>query len=298
MLAWGLRSGCMRFLLPVMFCLALPGLALAESPGRLCRAAITAAETEARIPAGLLHAIGRVESGRRDPETGEFAPWPWVLNAEGQGRFFPDQAAAIAAVRELQARGVRVIDVGCMQINLHHHPRAFANLEEAFDPMSNARYAARFLTQLNDSRNDWAVSAGHYHSQTPHLAEAYRARVMAAWPQEQARLGREPPAVAAAPRPAGPVLANNPEAARIIPLDGARGRGLDAYRAAPVPITGRAVAPMLVAQPTPGAPPPMATPAPGGGGPGVAPLFAGRGGPLFTGGAGPRPLLGGLPGRM
>lgn len=281
-------AGRMRWFLSLLFCLAWPGFAWADSPGRLCRAAITTAETEARIPAGLLHAIGRVESGRRDPETGEFAPWPWVLNAEGQGRFFPDMPAAIAAVRELQARGVRVIDVGCMQVNLHHHPRAFASLEEAFDPLANARYAARFLTQLNESRNDWAVSAGHYHSQTPHLAEAYRARVMAAWPQEQARLARPP---AAAPRPAGPVLANNADAARIIPVDGARGRGLDAYRAAPVPITGRAV---LAAQ---AAPRPALAPALA---PGTAatPLLTGRGGPLFTPGAGPRPLLTGLPGRM
>ncbi len=266
--------------LTLLLILLLPMAARAENPGRLCRAAITQAETEARIPAGLLHAIGRVESGRRDPETGEFAPWPWVLNAEGRGRFFPDRAAAIAAVQELQARGVRVIDVGCMQINLHHHPRAFANLEEAFDPVANTRYAARFLTQLQESRNDWALSAAHYHSQTPHLAEAYRARVMAAWPQEQQRLARAPVAPPAAPAPTpGPVLANEP---RIIPLDGARGRGLDAYRAMPVPVTGRVVA---VVAPVP------AQTAP------VGPLVPSRGMPLFTNGGGPRPLLGGLPGR-
>src|SRR5690349_16563156 len=86
-----------------------------------CRAAIAAAERERSIPAGLLQAIGRVESGRRDPATGQFGPWPWTINAEGRGMFFPSREAAIAEVRQLQARGVRVIDVGCMQVNLHFH---------------------------------------------------------------------------------------------------------------------------------------------------------------------------------
>ena len=46
----------------------------APSPSTLCRAAIAAAEREYGLPAGLLAAIGRVESGRRDPETGERGP--------------------------------------------------------------------------------------------------------------------------------------------------------------------------------------------------------------------------------
>lgn len=235
-------------------CLALllfaaPALA---DPTRLCRAAIAQAEREAGIPAGLMQAIGRVESGRRNPETGTFGPWPWVINAEGQGRFFQDAPAAIAAVRELQGRGVRVIDTGCMQINLHHHPQAFANLEEAFDPVANARYAASFLTRLNETRRDWAVTAGHYHSQTPERAEPYRARVLAAWPEEAARMAREPPGPVLAmvrpqaPAPAGapPVtsLSNGGEQARVIPLAGGQGRGLDAYRAQPVSISGRGMA--------------------------------------------------------
>jgi len=233
---------------------ALHGRPALAEPTQLCRAAIAVAERQAAIPAGLMQAIGRVESGRRNPQTGAFGPWPWVLNAEGQGRFFPDAPAAIAAVRELQGRGVRVIDVGCMQVNLHYHPNAFANLEEAFDPAANARYAASFLTRLNETRRDWAISAGHYHSQTPGLAEAYRARVMAAWPEEVARLASNPPGAGRGPamtvfRPSGgtaPVasLSNGGEQARVIPLSGGGtpGRGLDAYRARPVPVSGRMAA--------------------------------------------------------
>ena len=74
--------------------------------------------------------------------------------------FFPTREAAIAEVRQLRADGMRLIDVGCMQINLHHHPNAFASLEEAFDPLSNARYAAQFLTELRSATGtDYAMYA-------------------------------------------------------------------------------------------------------------------------------------------
>ncbi|TCI00604.1 murein transglycosylase [Roseococcus sp. SYP-B2431] len=228
----------------VLFAVLRPGQGWPHSgpgadPALQCRAAIAQAERGAGIPAGLLQAIGRVESGRRNPETGIAGPWPWTLNAEGRGRFFPTREAAIAAVRELQGRGVRIIDVGCMQVNLHHHPRAFANLEEAFDPPANARYAARFLAELQSTRADWMVAAGHYHSQTPDLAQAYRARVQAAWPAEQARAAQDL-ALAGTRPPAGLSLSNRAERAAVLPSASAgRGRGLDAYRAAPVPVTGR-----------------------------------------------------------
>lgn len=221
----------------------------------LCRAAIRAAEGPAGIPAGLLHAIGRVESGRRDPATGTFGPWPWTINAEGRGRFFQTREEAIAEVRQLQARGVRIIDVGCMQINLHHHPNAFSSLEEAFDPAANARYAARFLTELQASRNDWGRAAANYHSNTPERAESYRALVMAAWPEEQRRIA-DPAATAAEALPSarlrgavaglGPSLSNGAARAQVLPPASAgagtrapTGRGLDAYRAAPITPSSR-----------------------------------------------------------
>ena len=59
------------------------------------------------MPAGLLHAIGKVESGRPDAAAGGATAWPWTINAEGQGRYFDTKEAAIAAVEALRARGVR-----------------------------------------------------------------------------------------------------------------------------------------------------------------------------------------------
>jgi hypothetical protein len=243
------------------------------SEGHLCRAAIAEAERGANLPRGLLQAIGRVESGRRDPETGHFAPWPWTINAEGEGKYFPTREAAIAHVRQLQARGVRIIDVGCMQVNLHHHPNAFASLEQAFDPLTNARYAARFLTELNGGRADWRQAAGHYHSQTPERAGPYREKVLAAWEQEARNAGDSSAEAMALARlragwgsvalasAGGISLSNRMERARVIPLEGgggalggasggaSPGRGLDAYRSAPISAVGR---PMMVAQAGPG----------------------------------------------
>jgi hypothetical protein len=166
--------------------LLLPPAALAQgsgepSPSRMCEAAIASAEYADRLPAHLLGAIARVESGRPDPRTGRLAPWPWTINAEGIGAFFPTKAEAIAAVQRLQGRGVRSIDVGCLQINLMFHPNAFASLDEAFEPRANALYAAHFLDELRAGTHDWLQAIADYHSQTPVLGKNYRDRVVALW---------------------------------------------------------------------------------------------------------------------
>jgi hypothetical protein len=147
-----------------------------------CTPEINAAERDFALPAKLLHTIGIVESGRPDPASGRVAPWPWTINAQGIGHFFATKADAIEAVRDLQALGIRSIDVGCMQINLMHHPNAFASLDDAFDPRSNARYGARFLSALYHEIGNWPQAAAAYHSRTQDEAASYETRVMAIWP--------------------------------------------------------------------------------------------------------------------
>lgn len=223
-----------------------------DPPGLLCRQAIAVAERAHAIPAQLLAAIGRVESGRRDPASGTLHPWPWTINAEGEGHFYDTKAQAIAAVRTLQARGVRSIDVGCMQVNLMHHPDAFVGLEQAFDPHGNADYAARFLRQLFGQAGAWPKAAALYHSATPELGEPYQRQVMAAWPDETRIAPAAPSALAnawAATRPVMPPFQRG-ITARIIPLargpDGVPppGRDLAAYRAAPVMLSQRPLRPL------------------------------------------------------
>lgn len=169
-----------------------PAPALATlPPGLQCRQAILAAERAAALPPQLMAAIARVESGRVDAR-GIVHPWPWTINAEGAGQYFDSKDAALAAVRSLQARGVQSIDVGCMQVNLMHHPTAFASLEQAFDPAANATYAARFLNDLYAATRDWTRATAFYHSQEPERGEGYQRRVAAVWPEEQKRLGITP----------------------------------------------------------------------------------------------------------
>ncbi len=149
-------------------------------PSADCGAAVDAAERRHGIPAGLLAAMARVESGRPGPDG--LSPWPWTTNVNGRGRFYASKAEAVAEVRRMQDGGQVFIDVGCLQVDLGHHPAAFATLEEAFDPAANADYAARYLLLLATrfAAGDWMVAAGFYNTMTVGKADAYRAEVSAA----------------------------------------------------------------------------------------------------------------------
>jgi hypothetical protein len=184
-----LHNSAMRWAIPLSAALALlmpiaasatPTPITTPDPATLCDAAIARAERTHTLPAGLLGAIGRVESGRRDPFTGALHPWPWTIDVEGEGHTYQTESQAIAAVRQFQAQGRRSIDVGCMQVNLVQHPDAFPGLGAAFDPVGNAEYAADLLTQLRQTTPDWISAAGLYHSATPALGLPYRLKVEAA----------------------------------------------------------------------------------------------------------------------
>ena len=167
-----------------------------------CGAAVDAAERRYGIPPGLLAAMARVESGRPGPDG--VSPWPWTTNVNGRGRFYASKAEAVAEVRRMQDGGQVFIDVGCLQVDLGHHPSAFATLEEAFDPAANADYAARYLLLLATrfAAGDWMVAAGFYNTMTAGKADSYRAEVSAALG------GRAVASAAPLPRPAAqPVVA-------------------------------------------------------------------------------------------
>jgi len=145
-----------------------------------CTQAAAVAEAGAGIPAGLLLAIGLVESGRTDA-AGVRAPWPFAIQSGGAGRFLASAEEAVAAVESLQTGGVQSIDVGCFQINLLHHPGAFPNLATGFDPMANALAASRFLASLREELGAWEPAVAAYHSRTETLGTPYRDLVLAAW---------------------------------------------------------------------------------------------------------------------
>jgi hypothetical protein len=198
-----------------------------------CWKAATQAERDWRLPTGLLAAIGTVESGRR-ASTGMFPIiWPWTINAEGRGFYQPSKAAAVGMVRALLLRGVRVIDVGCFQVDLFYHPNAFVSLEEAFDPGANARAAARILGLGRLSSTGWDDAIAAYHSASPLIGAIYVQRVRAVWPLTSAHPSRGQPdapsayAVLLSPQarlmrvvtPAGPISAPSMGLPRVISAD-------------------------------------------------------------------------------
>jgi hypothetical protein len=158
------------------------GQQLSEDPTSVCERAARQAERDWHLPQGVLAAIGLVESGRRAPAGTFPIIWPWTINAEGQGFYQPSRAAAVGMVRALQRRGVRVIDVGCFQVDLFYHPYAFTSLEEAFDPEANARAAARILSLGRLGSTGWDGAIAAYHSAVPLFGAAYLQKVRAVRP--------------------------------------------------------------------------------------------------------------------
>lgn len=142
-----------------------------------CVDAILQQEREKNIDDHLLLAMGFTEAGRMTPDR-LFTVWPWTINVEGKDFLFNSKGEAIAFVREQQAKGVRSIDVGCLQVNLRWHPDAFPDLETAFDPVANVRYAAQFLDNLRRERGDLRLAVARYHSAQSELGDAYRERVI------------------------------------------------------------------------------------------------------------------------
>jgi len=148
---------------------------------KLCTRYLPRHERQYGIPVHLLAAIASTESGRYHRALGLNLPWPWTINVEGKGYFFDSKQEAIAAVQKLQSRGFKSIDIGCMQVNLHHHPYAFSSLDQAFDPAYNVAYAAQFLKKNFEDEGSWRKAAGDYHSKTPLYGEQYARLVYGAW---------------------------------------------------------------------------------------------------------------------
>ncbi len=138
-------------------------------------------EREYGIPKHMMMAVASTESGRWNGELNMALPWPWTVNAEGKGYYFNTKHEAVAAVQRMKERGVKSMDVGCMQINLYHHPDAFASIGQAFDPKYNTAYAAKFLKQNYDETRSWRKAVSAYHSKTASRGRDYFAKVRKNW---------------------------------------------------------------------------------------------------------------------
>jgi|GEM_PF-2720252 len=196
-------------LFPWVFLLAALTLAVPAhgSVRAVCTTHAAAHERANHIPAGLVQALALAESGRWLKEDQKTKPWPWTVTSGKDSFYLPTKNAAIDKVRELKASGRTNIDVGCMQINLHYHPKAFTNLDEAFDPYTNVAYGTKFLKELRMQTRSWGKATAFYHSQDRARGNAYRSKVYKFWRNVQK----------------GRVLrGNDPAFASIIPADRAK----------------------------------------------------------------------------
>ena len=158
----------------------------------VCQSAALKYEKQYQIKEHMLQTITNVETGRWNQEKGQTLGWPWTVNAQGKGRFYSSKAEAVKAVKELQAKGVKSIDVGCMQINLKYHVDAFDSVEEALDPYKNVEYGAKFLKKLYKSKgNDWMKAAMAYHSGVLKKALRYKKKLVVAYAKVKQQNAKE-----------------------------------------------------------------------------------------------------------
>ncbi len=124
----------------------------------VCEAEMTRAAAEHGVPLGILFAVALNETGRRG--------WlhPYALNVAGKSHFPKSPGEAMEVFRRERARGVKLIDLGCMQINHHYHAKAFGSVEAMLDPATNVEYAALFLKRLRAQHGTWTMAAARYHA--------------------------------------------------------------------------------------------------------------------------------------
>ncbi len=134
---------------------ALPAFAAGANA---CEAEILRAAERYGVPPGILYAVGLTETGNKG------SLHPNALNIEGRAVFARSRQQAVAEFERARRNGVKLIDLGCMQINHHYHADRFANVGQMLDPRRNVDYAARFLVELKQRHGSWSMAVARYHA--------------------------------------------------------------------------------------------------------------------------------------
>ncbi len=132
--------------------------AVAEAAANACEVEMKAAAAKYDVPLGVLYAVGLTESGHKE------SLQPFAMNIAGQAYFATGLDDALRRFEQAQARGIELIDIGCMQINHRYHSAHFASIAEMFDPRANVDYAAQFLQQLRRREGSWTLAIARYHA--------------------------------------------------------------------------------------------------------------------------------------
>ncbi|MTI16769.1 lytic transglycosylase domain-containing protein [Rhodobacteraceae bacterium RKSG542] len=125
---------------------------------RLCEREMQNAARKYDVPLGILYSVGITETGKGN------SLHPYAMNIEGKPYYARSIRDGQRKVAWEQARGKKLIDVGCMQINIHYHGHRFASVSDMFRPRQNVQYAARFLSELKKREGSWTMAVARYHA--------------------------------------------------------------------------------------------------------------------------------------
>ncbi|WP_374252090.1 transglycosylase SLT domain-containing protein [Xanthobacter sp.] len=127
-------------------------------PHGICERELARAAAKYQIPLQILYAVALTESG-----TGSGLQ-PLMLHIEGKDHLPASLPEALAMFRAANDRGVKLIDIGCMQVNWYWHREEFQTLEEIFDPRLNVEQGARFLKELRQRHGSWTMAVARYNA--------------------------------------------------------------------------------------------------------------------------------------
>nr|WP_256370222.1 transglycosylase SLT domain-containing protein [Sphingosinicella sp. BN140058] len=125
-----------------------------------CPGLISEAEARRQIPRGLLMAIAITESSVNG------IPNPYAMNIAGRAYHARDLNDMAGQISANWSRGVKSIDVGCMQINLLYHGDKFSRLTDLLHSPTNVEYGANYLIQLATARGSWREGVMDYHNKS------------------------------------------------------------------------------------------------------------------------------------
>lgn len=191
MLNMGMKNLTIALVLTAVGLLHAPAVQADEmlAGAQACTRHLPKAERYHNIPTHWLAAIATTESGRYHKGIGLSLPWPWTINVKGKGYYFDTKQEALAKIKEYQSKGVKSIDVGCMQVNMRYHGHAFSDVSQALEPRYNVAYAARFLRENYDDMHSWKKATAAYHSKTPSRGSKYFGTVYRKWEKVVKKLG-------------------------------------------------------------------------------------------------------------
>jgi len=117
------------------------------------------------VPAKVLYAVAKVESGNYSRYMNKRLPWPWTLNIEGVSHFYANKHQAVKALNDYLKTGHQSVAVGLMQIYWRWHKLSLKNPEKALDPYYNIKVGAQYLKEMHkQSHGDWWKAIGLYHT--------------------------------------------------------------------------------------------------------------------------------------